>query len=107
MLRIFRDDKKGALGPLFCHFFLSFLIAAICAAAEFLTIQAMFYDFPGVEEYKKRTGIDLSVGGYVGRKGQGRKPIEGPAGRLGPGSAPDGKRLLPLGCPDARILLRH
>jgi arylsulfatase len=46
--------------------------------------KAMFYDFPGAEEYKKRTGIDLSVGGYVGRKGEGRKPIEGPAGKLGP-----------------------
>jgi arylsulfatase len=46
--------------------------------------KAMFYDFPGEEEYKKRTGIDLSVGGYVGRKGKGRKPIEGAAGKLGP-----------------------
>jgi arylsulfatase len=46
--------------------------------------KAMFYDFPGAEEYKKRTGIDLTVGGYVGRKGQGRTPIEGPAGELGP-----------------------
>jgi arylsulfatase len=43
--------------------------------------KAMFYDFPGVEEYKQRTGIDLSVAGYVGRKGEGRKPIEGPAGK--------------------------
>ncbi len=32
----------------------------------------------------KRTGIDLSVAGYVGRKGKGRKPIEGVAGKLGP-----------------------
>jgi arylsulfatase len=46
--------------------------------------KAMFYDFPGVEEYKKRTGIDLSVAGYVGRKGEDRKPIEGPAGKPGP-----------------------
>jgi arylsulfatase len=46
--------------------------------------KAMFYDFPGVEEYKKRTGIDLSVAGYVGRKGEVRKPIEGPAGKPGP-----------------------
>ena len=45
--------------------------------------KAMFYDFPGVEEYEELTGIDLSVGGYVGRKGQGRTPIEGPAGKLG------------------------
>ena len=44
----------------------------------------MFYDFPGVEEYLKRTGIDLSVAGYVGQKGKGRKPIEGLAGKLGP-----------------------
>ena len=41
-----------------------------------------FYDFPGVEAYKEN-GIDLSVAGYVGRKGQGRTPIEGPAGKLG------------------------
>ncbi len=46
--------------------------------------RTMWYDFPGVEEYKKRTGIDLTVGGYVGRKGEGRKPIQGPAGKLGP-----------------------
>jgi len=46
--------------------------------------KSMWYDFPGVEEYKKRTGIDLSVAGYVGRKGEGRKPIEGPAGKPGP-----------------------
>ncbi len=47
--------------------------------------KAMFYDFPGTEEYQKQTGIDLSVSGYVGRKGQARKPIEGPAGGLAPG----------------------
>jgi arylsulfatase len=46
--------------------------------------KAMFYDFPGEEEYLKRTGIDLSVAGYVGRKGKGRKPIDGVAGKLGP-----------------------
>ena len=45
-------------------------------------IRAPWYDFPGMEEYKERTGIDLSVAGYVGRKGQRRKPIEGTAGRL-------------------------
>ena len=28
------------------------------------------------------TGIDLSVAGYVGRKGEKRTPIEGPAGKL-------------------------
>ncbi len=44
--------------------------------------KSSFYDFPGVEEYKEMTGIDLSVAGYVGRKGKGRKPIEGPAGQL-------------------------
>jgi arylsulfatase A-like enzyme len=48
------------------------------------TYRAMFYDFPGVEEYKKRTGIDLSVAGYVGHKGKGRQPIEGVGGTLGP-----------------------
>ena len=42
-----------------------------------------FYDFPGVEKYKEMTGIDLNPAGYVGRKGQERKPIEGPAGKLG------------------------
>jgi arylsulfatase len=47
-------------------------------------LRAPFYDFPGVEEYKRRTGIDLSVAGYVGGKGQERKPIEGIAGKLGP-----------------------
>ena len=46
--------------------------------------RAMFYDFPGEEEYLNRTGIDLSVAGYVGRKGEGRTPIEGIAGKLGP-----------------------
>jgi arylsulfatase len=46
--------------------------------------KSMFYDFPGEEEYLKRTGIDLSVAGYVGHKGKGRKPIEGVAGKLGP-----------------------
>ena len=48
------------------------------------SMRAMFYDFPGAEEYMKRTGIDLSVAAYVGRKGQGRKPVEGVAGKLGP-----------------------
>ncbi len=46
--------------------------------------KAMFYDFPGAEEYKKRTGIDLSEAAFVGRKGEGRKPVEGVAGKLGP-----------------------
>jgi arylsulfatase len=41
-----------------------------------------FYDFPGVEEYKRLTGIDLSVAGYIGRKGQERTPIPGIAGKL-------------------------
>lgn len=43
-----------------------------------------FADFPGYEEYFKRTGVDLSVGGYVSEKGKGRKPIEGVAGILSP-----------------------
>ncbi len=46
--------------------------------------KGMFYDFPGVEEYKRRTGIDLSEAAFIGRKGQGRKPVEGVAGTLGP-----------------------
>jgi arylsulfatase len=47
-------------------------------------MKAMFYDFPGAEEYKKRTGIDLTEAAFVGRKGEGRKLIEGIAGTLGP-----------------------
>ena len=43
-----------------------------------------FADFPGYKEYLARTGIDMSVGGYVGKKGEGRKPIEGQAGELSP-----------------------
>ena len=43
-----------------------------------------FADFPGYEEYFKRTGIDMSVGGYIGQKGKGRKPIKGVAGVLSP-----------------------
>ena len=43
-----------------------------------------FADFPGNEEYFKRTDIDLSVAGYVGEKDKGRKPIEGVAGVLSP-----------------------
>ncbi|MHC4238541.1 MAG: sulfatase-like hydrolase/transferase, partial [Planctomycetota bacterium] len=46
-------------------------------------LKGPFYDFPGTEKYKEMTGIDLSVAGYVGRKGKGRKPIEGIAGKLG------------------------
>ncbi len=45
-------------------------------------VKAPFFDFPGVEEYKRITGIDLDVAGYVGEKGKGRKPIEGVAGKL-------------------------
>ncbi|MEO9573575.1 MAG: sulfatase-like hydrolase/transferase [Roseobacter sp.] len=44
----------------------------------------LFPDFPGYEVYKERTGIDMSVAGYVGRKDEGRTPIEGPAGELSP-----------------------
>ena len=43
-----------------------------------------FADFPGNKEYLARTGIDLSVGGYVGEKGKERKPIKGLAGELSP-----------------------
>lgn len=43
-----------------------------------------FADFPGNEAYLEGTGIDLSVAGYVGRKGAGRTPIEGAAGILSP-----------------------
>ena len=46
-------------------------------------IKASFYDFPGYDEYAERTGIDLSVAGYVGKKGKGRKPIQGAPGKLG------------------------
>ncbi len=41
-----------------------------------------FFDFPGVEQYKEMTGIDLSVAGYIGEKGKDRKPIKGIAGTL-------------------------
>jgi arylsulfatase len=47
-------------------------------------MKAMFYDFPGAEEYKKRTGIDLTEAAFVGRKGEDRKLVEGVAGTLGP-----------------------
>lgn len=46
-------------------------------------IKAAFYDFPGYDEYEAMTGIDLSIAGYKGKKGGGRKPIEGAAGKLG------------------------
>ena len=45
-------------------------------------MRAPWYDFPGVEAYKEQTGIDLSVAGYIGEKGKGRKPIPGEAGKL-------------------------
>ncbi|UCE64268.1 MAG: sulfatase-like hydrolase/transferase, partial [Nitrospirota bacterium] len=45
-------------------------------------MKAPFMDFPGAEQYKEMTGIDLGVAGYVGEKGKGRKPIPGPAGKL-------------------------
>jgi len=54
------------------------------ASAEDQSGTFPFNDFPGNEEYKRRTGIDLSISGYVGRKGQGRTLIEGPAGVLSP-----------------------
>lgn len=43
-----------------------------------------FADFPGYEEYERRTGIDLSIAGFIGEKGMGRKPIPGEAGQLSP-----------------------
>ncbi|WP_294229704.1 sulfatase-like hydrolase/transferase [uncultured Shimia sp.] len=43
-----------------------------------------FADFPGYEEYEARTGIDMSIAGYVGKAGEGRSPIEGVAGELSP-----------------------
>ncbi len=45
--------------------------------------KAPFLDFPGADRYEEMTGINLDVAGYVGEKGKGRKPIEGPAGKLG------------------------
>ena len=50
---------------------------------EPMPVNASFHDFPGYEEYAARTGIDLSIAGYVGGKGKERKPIEGEAGKLG------------------------
>ena len=42
-----------------------------------------FHDYPGHADYEALTGIDLTgPAGYVGRKGQERQPIEGPAGTL-------------------------
>jgi len=46
-------------------------------------IAAAFYDFPGYDKYEEMTGIDLSIAGYYAEKGKGRKPIDGPAGKLG------------------------
>ncbi len=46
-------------------------------------VKAAFMDFPGYDEYEARTGINLDIAGYVGRKDEGRTPIEGPAGKLG------------------------
>ena len=46
-------------------------------------VKVPFYDFPGEDVYKEWTGVDISVAGYVGQKGKGRKPIEGTAGKLG------------------------
>jgi arylsulfatase len=45
---------------------------------------APFFDFPGNKEYKRRTGIDLSVAAYSERKGMKRKAVTGKAGILGP-----------------------
>ncbi len=46
-------------------------------------IKAPFMDFPGYDEYEELTGINLDVAGYVAEKGKERKPIQGPAGKLG------------------------
>ena len=46
--------------------------------------RAMFYDFPGEEEYKLKTGIDMTEAAFIGRKGKGRKAVKGTAGTLGP-----------------------
>ena len=54
------------------------------AAAEEKNGTFPFNDFPGYEEYKARTGIDMSIAGYIGGKGKGRKPIAGAAGTLSP-----------------------
>ena len=43
-----------------------------------------FGDFPGYEKYFEKTGIDLSVGAYMGRKGEPRAPVKGVAGILSP-----------------------
>jgi arylsulfatase len=48
-----------------------------------LTGHYPFHDFPGVDEYREQTGIDLSVAGYIGRKGRTRQPIPGDPGVLG------------------------
>ncbi len=47
--------------------------------------KAPFMDFPGYDKYEELTGINLDVAGYVAEKGKARKPIEGPAGKLGIG----------------------
>ena len=44
--------------------------------------KAPFHDFPGEQKYKEMTGIDLSVAGFIGEKGKGRRPIPGVAGKL-------------------------
>ncbi|KAJ1446106.1 alkaline-phosphatase-like protein [Pelagophyceae sp. CCMP2097] len=44
--------------------------------------RTMFYDFPGVAAYEAETGIDLKNVGFVGRKGEERKPIGGVEGAL-------------------------
>jgi len=45
--------------------------------------KAPFLDFPGYEDYEELTGINLDVAGYVSEKGKARRPIDGPAGKLG------------------------
>ncbi len=46
--------------------------------------KAAWYDYPGNDEYLRRTDIDLNgPAGYIGRKGQARQPIRGEAGKVG------------------------
>ncbi len=40
---------------------------------EIVTGAHPFHDFPGVDEYAERFGIDIAGGYYVGRKGRGRE----------------------------------
>ena len=50
---------------------------------EAVDFQSLFSGVGSKAGYEEDTGIDLSVSAYVGTK-QGRKPIEGVAGKPGP-----------------------